>query len=53
MKRVVVFVFNKQALSMLLIQNTSVFKCVDKLDYILNTVLLMFWKEKDSFLKKK
>lgn len=52
MKHVVVFVFNKQVLSMLLIQNISVFKCADKLDGILNTILLMFWKEKDNFLKK-
>jgi hypothetical protein len=46
----VVFVFNKQALSMLLFQNISIFKCVDKLDDILNTILLMFLKEKHSFL---
>jgi hypothetical protein len=38
----VVFVFNKQALSMLLIQNILIFKCVDKLYYILNTILLVF-----------
>jgi hypothetical protein len=51
-KHVVVFVLNKQALSMLLFQNISVFKCVDKLDGILNTILFMFLKEKHSFLKK-
>jgi len=53
MKRVVIFVFNKQALSMLLIQNISEFKCVDKLDYSLNTILLMFWKEKRQLPEKK